>query len=159
MKRIENLAHRLVKRYGTSSPFELCDYLRIDILRADLPAAVRGLCFQKCADGSVILLNRGLGPRESRYCCAHELGHVLLHPGINAQVMADLTNLCIPRLEREADFFAACLLVDPNLEEWNRNFDPLTVQQIACLAGLPEKAVRLRLDAEEKKRLEGFRKK
>lgn len=150
MKKIEDLAHRLVKRYGTSSPFELCDYLQIDIFRSDLPIQVRGLCFQKQPKGSIILLNRELNAGESKYCCAHELGHVLLHPGMNAQTMADLTNLCIPRFEREADYFAACLLIDPNLEEWNRSYDPLTLEQIGCLTGLPKKVVCLRFESCDK---------
>lgn len=150
MKKIENLAHRLVKQYGTSSPFELCDYLHIDIFRSDLPVQVRGLCFQKQPKGSIILLNNEMDANESKYCCAHELGHVLLHPGMNAQTMADLTNLCIPRFEHEADFFAACLLIDPNLEEWNRNYDSLTVEQISCLSGLPERTVSLRFEVSDK---------
>lgn len=150
MKKIQDLARRLVRRFGTSSPFELCDYLHIDIFRSELPEQVRGVSFQKQAQGSVILLNRGLGALERRYCCAHELGHVLLHPGMNAQTMADLTNLCVPRFEREADFFAACLLIEPCLEEWSESYDPLTVEQIACLSGLPRRVVNLWQEIREK---------
>jgi Zn-dependent peptidase ImmA (M78 family) len=145
MKQIAALAHRLMERYGTSSPFDLCDRMGVGVLRFDLPARVRGLCFQKKEEGgSVILLNSALAGREAAYCCAHELGHVLLHTGLNEQRMSDLTNLCVPRLEREADYFAACLLIDPNLREWNQSYDPLSREQIACLSGLPEKVVDLR---------------
>lgn len=150
MKTIEDLAHRLVKQYDTSSPFDLCDYLHIDIFRFELPVQVRGLCFQKQPEGSVILLNDEMDTVESRYCCAHELGHILLHPGMNAQTMTDLTNLCIPRFEREADFFAACLLIDPGMEEWNKSYDSLTMEQISCLSGLPQKVVALRFGVSDK---------
>ena len=137
MQEIRKLSHGLVHRYGTSSPFELCDYLSVGVFRCELPQQMGGVSFQKQTDGSVILLSRDLGAVEQRYCCAHELGHVLLHPGLNAQTMADHTNLCIQKFEREADFFAACLLIEPSLEEWNESYDPLTVEQIACLSGLP----------------------
>lgn len=159
MKTIRSLADGLTSRYGTSSPFALCDSLRIDLYRFDLPERVDGLSFQTRGGKRIILLNRCLGEPESRYCCAHELGHALLHPGLNAQAMADLTNLCVPRLEREADLFAACLLIDPSLEEWSLDYEPLTAEQIACLAGLPRRVVdlwcgsaeRIRLDAREKR--------
>jgi Zn-dependent peptidase ImmA (M78 family) len=151
MKQIEKLAHGLTQQYGTSSPFELCDYLGIDVFGPELPARVKGLCFQNQEGGSVILLNRTLEGQEKKFCCAHELGHVLLHPGLNAQTMADLTNLCVPRYEHEADFFAACLLIDPDLDEWSQSYDPLTVDQIACLSGLPKRVVDLRFNGAGKR--------
>lgn len=151
MKKIEDLAHRMVRRYGTSSPFELCDRLNVGIQRPELPESTRALYFQPKAGKPIILLNSALGERESRYCCAHELGHILLHPGMNAQTIADLTDLCLPRYEREADLFAACLLIDPDLDEWALCYDPLSLQQIACLSGLPERVVGLRFSPSNKK--------
>lgn len=139
---IRGLARGLVRRYGTSSPAELCDYLSVRMFRCELPEQMGGVSFQT-QTGSVILLSRSLAGAELRYCCAHELGHVLLHPGLNAQTMADHTNLCIPKFEREADFFAACLLIEPSLREWHESYDPLTVEQIACLAGLPVRVASL----------------
>lgn len=136
MQEIREMAGGLVRRYGTSSPFELCDYLSVCVYQCELPKGMGGVSFQKRPEGSIILLSRDLGTADLRYCCAHELGHVLLHPGLNAQTMADHTNLCIPKFEREADFFAACLLIDPSVKEWNESFDPLTEEQIACLSGL-----------------------
>lgn len=151
MKKAEELADGLVRQFGTSSPFELCDYLRIRVLRSELPESVRGLSFQQPQDGgSVILLNRGMGVRESRYCCAHELGHVLLHPGLNAQAMSDLTDLCVPKLEHEADFFAGCLMIGPSFEEWSSCFDPLSEEQLACLSGLPRRVASLWCETERK---------
>lgn len=143
MKDIEKLAADLTSRYDTSSPFELCDYLYIDVCYLDLPERARGLSIQKEPNGSAILLNREMNERESRYCCAHELGHVLLHPGLNEQAMKDLTNLCIPKFEREADFFAGCLLIGPSVEEWSSSYNPLTAEQIACLSGLPRRVADL----------------
>jgi Zn-dependent peptidase ImmA (M78 family) len=144
MKEIQTIAGGIVERYGTASPFELCDFMEIPVLKLELPRSMRGFCFRKDRGGPVIVLNEELRRRDREYCCAHELGHVLLHPKMNEQVISDLTNLCVQRFEREADYFAACLLIDPNLEEWNRTYRPLTLEQIASLSGLPERIVGLR---------------
>lgn len=141
----------MVEKFGTASPFELCDFLRIPVLTSDLPESVRGLSFQDVNGNPAILLNQVLGAWERRYCCAHELGHELLHKGLNAQTIADRTDLCVPRLEKEADYFAACLLIDSFLPEWSESYNPLTLQQIACLSGLPEKIVVLWHDCSGKK--------
>ena len=146
MKEIERLAHRVTARFGGGSPLGLCDRMGVRVLRLDLPKRVRGFCFRNGKGGPVIVLEQTLSGTESEYCCAHELGHLLLHPGLNAQVVGDLTNLCAPRYEREADFFAACLFIDPNLKEWSRTYDPLTQEQIAALTGLPERVVSLRFE-------------
>jgi Zn-dependent peptidase ImmA (M78 family) len=151
MEKIQKTADHLVERFGTTSPFELCDFLRIPVFMFDLPESVRGLSLQKVDGSPLILLNQTLGEWEKRYCCAHELGHELLHKGLNAQAIADRTNLCVPRLEKEADYFAACLLIDPSLPEWSESYNPLTLQQIACLSGLPEKIVVLWHDSSGKK--------
>ena len=151
MKKASLTAEGLIRRFGTSSPGELCDFLRITVFRADLPESVRGLSFQQSPkEQPVILLNREMGTRESRYCLAHELGHALLHPGLNAQAMADLTHLSVPKLEHEADFFAGCLLIGPFLEEWSGSYDPLTAEQVACLSGLPRSVTKLWFETEEK---------
>lgn len=146
MREIERLAHRVTARFGAGSPLRLCDRMGVRVLRLDLPERVRGFCFRTAQGGPVIVLGEILSGKEIEYCCAHELGHLLLHPGLNAQVIGDLTNLCAPRYEREADFFAACLFIDPNLGEWSRTYDPLTQEQIAALTGLPERVVGLRFE-------------
>lgn len=143
MKEIRELACRLVQQYAATSPFELCDSLAVNVFRCELPAQMDGVSFQTEENISVILLNRNLAGIESRYCCAHELGHVMLHPGLNALSMAEHTFLSVPRFEHEADFFAACLLIEPFLTEWNERYEALTAEQIACLSGLPLKVVQL----------------
>ncbi len=146
MNGIERLAHRITKRFGDGSPFFLCDCMGIQVRRLDLPKRVRGFCFRTESGKPIIVLQETLSEMEDCYCCAHELGHLLLHPGLNAQVIADLTYLYAPRYEREADFFAACLLIDPNFDEWSLTYNPLTQEQIAELSGLPRRVVDLRFE-------------
>ena len=149
MNGIEKLAHKITARFGSNSPFCLCDCMGIYVHRLDLPKQVRGFCFRTETNQPVIVLQETLSKTESGYCCAHELGHLLLHPELNAQVIADLTYLCGPRYEREADLFAACLLIDPNLNEWAATYHPLTQEQIVQLTGLPQHVVGLRFESSE----------
>lgn len=145
-KDIENTAHTIVEKYGTSSPFSLCDCMGVPVIKMEIPDCMKGFCFKNRTGGHVIVLSDRLSRRESSYCCAHELGHVVLHPKMNVQAIKDLTHLCAQKYEREADFFAACLFIDPNLEEWNETYTPLTIQQIASLSGLPKRIVELRFE-------------
>jgi len=143
---IEREAHSIVEKYGTSSPFSLCDCIGVPVIKMEIPDSIKGFYFKGETGGPAIVLSNRLSSLESSYCCAHELGHVLLHPRMNAQTVKDLTYLCIPKYEKEADFFAACLFIYPNIKEWNETYDPLTLQQIASLSGLPRKIVELRFE-------------
>lgn len=146
MRGIERTAHRITARFGAAAPLALCERMGVCVLRLDLPKRVRGFCLRGARNEPVIVLGKSLRGIEREYCCAHELGHLVLHPGLNAQVIGDLTHLCAPRFEKEADFFAACLFIDPHLEEWRRVYNPLTREQIAALTGLPERVVGLRFE-------------
>lgn len=146
MNEIEMLAHRITSRFGNSSPVSLCESMGVQVQHLELPTQIHGFCFRTESGQPIIVLKETLSHTESGYCCAHELGHLLLHPKLNAQVIADLTNLCAPRFEREADYFAACLLIDPNMDEWCLTYDPLTQEQIATLSGLPRRVVNLRFE-------------
>lgn len=42
MENIERITSNIVKKYNTDSPFELCDYLGINVIYQELPDCVRG---------------------------------------------------------------------------------------------------------------------
>lgn len=46
MENIERITSNLVKRYNTDSPFELCDYLGINVIYQELPDCVRGFFYK-----------------------------------------------------------------------------------------------------------------
>lgn len=140
---IQQMVDALTQKYGTSSPFALCEELGIKLCEQELPAHMNGFCVE-FDSGFVIVLNEHLSLQEKAYTCGHELGHILLHPGTNALATAHYTNLCVGKYEREADYFSACLIIDPNLEEWHSTYECLTLEQIALLAGLPIHVVQLR---------------
>lgn len=128
-------AENLVRAWGTRDPFRLCEALGIAVVRVDLPDATRGL-YYRCGGKSIILLADRLPPAESRAVCAHELGHALLHPQLNVQFMLQNTRLVTARLEREADRFAAELLIDPAVWQ-DAQYEGYSREQLAAALELP----------------------
>ncbi len=104
------LADSLIKEHGSRDPLELMRALDISLVFAELPPAVDG--FHMELDGKqAIVLNRTLEGWHLLFCAAHELGHALMHKTLNGFFIADNTHLQVGKFEREADLFAAALLL------------------------------------------------
>ena len=133
-------ACELAKRFPSNDPFELCEYLKIKIMRWPLED-MRGYFYQN-EKGRVIVLNDSLSAKEERFVCAHEIGHYILHGGFNRVFLYTRTFLSTAKYENEADEFAAHLLYPyiciDEYEGW-------TVEQIASFWGMPEEATKKRL--------------
>ncbi len=110
-KEIRRIAENLIATYNTNSPKELCERLGIGTIKADLPKATRGFCLM-LSEGTAIVLNSELDEREETAVLAHELGHAVLHEGCNYMFMTTNTCLLPGKYEKEADLFAAHLLID-----------------------------------------------
>ena len=89
MDRIEQAAHRLISNLGTSSPFDLCEQLGIPVLHMELPEHINGFTFQKNGKNTIVL---NFKQQNDRYICAHELGHIVLHAGLNAVFIRNYTD-------------------------------------------------------------------
>ncbi len=146
MKTIEAFAHGLRREHGDISVFELCERLGVLVTEQELPESVKGF-FVNFGTKYVIILRAGLPFEKRRYVCAHELGHVLLHTELNSVFIQEETGFIPDKLEAEADYFAACLLLDGELGSWRREYEQLTVEQAAALSGLPEHVVSLKFGA------------
>ena len=142
-KAIEQTVDELVAQEGTCCPFELCERLGIGLLTQDLPESVRGFSLE-LPHNRVIVLSAGLPAAESRAVCAHELGHIFLHPGTNSVELLNRTTLCVARLEQQADYFAACVLLYDTDSLWSLSYESATAEDISRLTGVPERLVRLR---------------
>ena len=66
--------------------------------------------------GKAVVLHDGLAEHEARVVCAHELGHVLLHPKLNRIYLDTSTFVCERKLENEVNAFAVCLLYPDDSE-------------------------------------------
>ena len=109
--KVINTAENLVSTYGTNNPEELCRLLGIVVVDQPLPKVTKGFCLTLAA-GRAIVLNEKLQPRERQSCIAHELGHALLHNGINYMFVSQNTQMVTGKYETEADLFAAALLLN-----------------------------------------------
>ena len=73
---------------------------------------------------------------------AHELGHALLHWRENSCFMAHQTLLLTSKIERDANIFAAHLLISDNLLH---EYEDFTWDQFCNCTGYPKELLDLRL--------------
>ena len=138
---VKAIVNRLCTKYKTRSPYELADALNIRIYRHEL-GEIKGYSVNLLG-GKNVVLNSSLSHQYEEYVLAHEIGHILLHEGFNGAFIKYCTGLVVNKFEREADAFAATLLItDDCLNE----YDNLTIEQFASLTGYPKSLIELRLE-------------
>lgn len=128
-------------------PFLAAEALGITVLYLELPECTRGICYE-IQGKRIILLNNTLSKSEGRYVCAHELGHAILHPELNYSFLLSRTLYEPKKFEREADIFAAELLIEDSVLKLPE-FKAMSVSQIAAALCLPEKLILLKLNTLE----------
>lgn len=138
MNKIKALAEGTYKKYDTADPFSLCDELGINTFRLKMPDRTNGLYYH-IKGKKIILINDALSPAKARFTAAHELGHALLHPDSNSFFLKSKTAFEIGRFERQADFFAVCLLVSPFEER--ADFSEISPEALSSLTGIEMSAI------------------
>lgn len=139
MNRIVKIAASITKQYKTCDPFKLCDLLDVTLTIAKLPNGINGF-YNTVLGMPFIYLNSSLCDSELRAICAHELGHMILHPDINTLFIKTKTIINAQRLEHEADLFAAGLLI-PTIPKC----EGLTVAQLAFELEVPQSLAMTRI--------------
>lgn len=139
--RLKHIVEDLAKRFGTTCPFELASCLNINIIEWDLNEEIRGY-YKYHRRNKYIVLNNNLNDELKRVVCAHELGHVILHPRANTPFMKKHTLLSVEKIEIEANSFAAHLLI-PDESLFNY-YDQTTICDIASLHNVPLELVELK---------------
>lgn len=144
MDKIKQKARSLKKKYGTNDPFRICSELDVTVYYGDLPENVNGFFF-KYFKNHIIVLNDTLSYEQRRITAAHELGHILLHGATNTFQLSAYTNLSVEKLEKQADYFASCLLIDDETMNYNNYSDSeaVTVNNIAQINRVPQYFVEL----------------
>lgn len=136
--KIKLLVQQLTEKYGTAEPEALCRQMGIVIADCDLPDVTRGFCMT-LSYGTAIVTNQKLCPEARRACIAHELGHAMLHDGLNYMFIQKSTCMVAGRYEREANLFAACLLMS-KLEQSNE-IGGATVPELSAALFLPAESI------------------
>ena len=139
------IADAIVKKYKTRNPFDIANEKNILIIYEPL-GSIFGY-YNRCYKQNFIHINQELDGFDATFTCAHELGHVVLHPKVNTPFLRKHTMLPVSRLENEANHFAVDLLFDDN------ELFPLLEQPIAVATsylGVPENLAKYRLNSVQK---------
>lgn len=106
---IPKIVQKLVKKFDTTDPFQLADYLNITILKKPLGDLAGMYLYMK--RNKVIILNSDLDYEFLKIVLAHEIGHAILHRQVNCYFMRKNTYFKMSLYEVEANTFAAELLL------------------------------------------------
>ncbi|WP_193063399.1 ImmA/IrrE family metallo-endopeptidase [Oceanobacillus oncorhynchi] len=105
---INKKVSQLVEKYNTSDPFKLAEAMDIEIIYENLGKSFG--YFSRLYRTAIIHLNENLPLEKQKSTCAHELGHIVLHPEINTAFLKTNTYYPTSGIELEANEFMVELL-------------------------------------------------
>ena len=112
---IQNVANKLIKKYDTRDPFQLCQAIGVEVFYADL-GSLKGM-YKYLKKNRCAVINENLDPFTKTLVCAHELGHDILHQNLARKVclqefiLYDMKS----RPEYEANLFASEILLPDDI--------------------------------------------
>ncbi|MGF7046338.1 Zn-dependent peptidase ImmA (M78 family) [Paenibacillus sp. DS2015] len=109
MSIVQREVSNLLMKYGTNNPFDISSQKNILIFYEEL-GDIWGY-YNLFVRVPMIHINNELTEFNSRFTCAHELGHYILHPNVNTPFLKKNTLFCVSKIEREANHFATHLLI------------------------------------------------
>ena len=109
MHKEREIVDKLIKKYKTANPFELCDKMNINVSYRQL-GRLRGF-YRYSRKNHFIDINIELDALNRIVACAHELGHSMIHPDMN-RIFLNSTMFVTSKYECEANRFAAYLLLE-----------------------------------------------
>lgn len=137
---VEDIVLQLIKKHHTNDPFKIAKAEGITILYQEL-GKVCGY-FRSYKRVPIIHINNSLDFYMQRLVCAHELGHAILHSGVNTAFFKRNTFLSTDKLEIEANSFSAYLLIPE--ESLFDSYEQKTIYDIAALHHVPVELVELK---------------
>lgn len=146
METVNHKIRRLIRYYehltGSRDPVTIARYAEIQI--AVLPLGNISGNYKLLKRKRWIFINEDI-PSDSpffRVVVAHELGHALLHRKENCAFLKNKTLLLTSGIEREANLFAASLLIS---DEMLQDYSCYTQDQFCQCTGYPKELIELRL--------------
>ncbi len=110
-KNIHARVKHLVQKYETRDPIKLAKHLNIHVIYKQYSPHTKGY-YIKILNNKFIVVNSTLDEYSQRIVLAHELGHAVLHSSEPICFIREYTLFPIGIYEREANKFAADLLID-----------------------------------------------
>lgn len=139
--RIRKKVTYLINKFGTNDPLELARYLNIKVFFMPL-GKIAGF-YKYMKHNRCIYINSDIDDNAFlRVVAAHELGHAVFHMKENCTFMGAHTLLLTSRVERQANLFAARLLIT---EDLLHEYDGFTKEQFCDCTGYPQELLDLRL--------------
>lgn len=141
-QRIKRLVNYYVKLTGTRDPAKIARSLGITI--AILPLGNIAGNYKLINRKRWIFINEDI-PADSiffKIVIAHELGHALFHRKENCAFIKNRTLLLTSGIEKEANIFAAYLLLS---DELLQEYSGFTKEQLCQSTGYPQELLELRL--------------
>lgn len=137
-KKIKRLVAYYTRLCGTNDPRRIAEFLGIHIVIMPLGNAAGYYKYMKRIRW--IFINENIIDDEAyfRVVMAHELGHALLHRNENCTFMAKHTLLSTSRIEKEANQFAAQLLIT---NELLHEYAGCTQEQFCSATGYPAELI------------------
>lgn len=126
------LADNLSAKHHTRDPFCIAEDLGFIVVFAPL-VDMRGFQ-QRAKRRNIIYINQDLDEHQQRLVCAHELGHYLMHRGLNRIFMDHTTKIVTQKYENEAHRFSLELIYS---DEELRPFVERPLADAANYMGVP----------------------
>ena len=140
---IKKEVSRLIKKYNTNNPFEIAKSENIIILFEKL-GSINGY-YNKYARQRFIHINEDLDFISQLVTCAHELGHATVHPNSNTPFFRSNSYYSINKLEKQANYFSAELLIDESkIDKCLLNL--YSIDQLASLYNVPVELIKLKFN-------------
>lgn len=137
---IEKTVNEMAEEFGTRDPFTIAEKNGIYVFFEDL-GTLQGYYLSVFGVKS-IHINKNLSKENQMITCAHELGHSVLHPSLNASFMTTNTFMVLEKYEKQANLFASFLLCPQKRIE---SYPGLSASEIAKAINLPPELLSIRL--------------
>lgn len=145
---IRNIVQELVEKYDTNNPIEIAEQLDIIVIKEKKLIDCKGF-YQYINQYSIkdkfIYVSCDLSEHSKVETCSHELGHAILHTELNAIFLNSNTHFVAERFEKEANIFAAELLLYNVTKD---DICDMTIDQIAATYEIDKKLVKLKFKNE-----------
>lgn len=143
-KNIKNIVDYYAKKCDSRDPFDIAEYLNIQIQIGQLGTPCG--CYMFLKNHRCIFLNENLSENEMKLVMSHELGHAIMHRKLNCYFIRNKTLLLDSKIETEANTFAANLLIPDEIIVENIDY---TTEQLSRLLGYNQKLIELRMKSFE----------